>query len=87
MKKSTSVRGITTLAVSALALAALAGASSARAGTRLVTSLKDSGPGSLREAIANAAAGDKITFRVKGKIKLTSGPLVISQQPPAKPVA
>jgi hypothetical protein len=62
-----------------MALAVLAAASGARAATLTVTSLKDSGHGSLREAIANAAAGDKITFRVKGTIKLTSGALMITK--------
>jgi hypothetical protein len=79
MKKSTLLRGIITVAVCALAPAALTGASSARAATLTVTSLKDSGHGSLREAIANAAAGDKITFRVKGTITLTSGALMITK--------
>jgi hypothetical protein len=78
MRKSASVRGITTLAVCALALAALAGASSARAGTLTMTSLKDSRPGTLREAITNAGLGDTITFGVKGTIALASA-LTISE--------
>jgi hypothetical protein len=58
----------------------LVSSSSARAVITLsVSNLKDSGPGSLRQAIADAAAGDTITFRVTGTITLTSGALVISQ--------
>jgi len=43
-----------------------------------VTSLNDSGPGTLRQAIANAASGDTINFAVTGTITLTSGELAIS---------
>ncbi|MBE7502560.1 MAG: hypothetical protein HS113_20190 [Verrucomicrobiales bacterium] len=62
-----------------LALAALAGGGSLSAATRVVTTLNDSGPGSLRQAIADADAGDTITFGVKGTIALTSGALVIDK--------
>ncbi len=45
-----------------------------------VTNTTDSGPGSLRDAISNAAPGDTITFAagVAGIIALTSGPIIIS---------
>src|SRR5881394_4541875 len=43
-----------------------------------VTSTADNGPGSLREAIANAAAGETISFSVSGTITLTSGELLIT---------
>lgn len=58
---------------------ALASASLARANTLTVTTLNDGGPGSLRQAIATAAAGDTINFGVKGTITLTSGALMIFQ--------
>jgi hypothetical protein len=68
----------TAVCVAALALAG----ASADAASFAVTNTKDSGAGSLRQAIAKAkaAAGrDKITFasRVTGAITLTSGPLTI----------
>jgi len=49
-------------------------------GTELVTSLADSGLGTLRQAISSAAPGDRITFSplVSGSIELTSGELLIS---------
>jgi hypothetical protein len=48
----------------------------ALAGT--VTTLNDSGPGSLRQAIADATPGDTIDFAVTGRITLTSGQLTIT---------
>src|SRR5690349_16290481 len=45
----------------------------------IVTSTTDSGPGSLREAIANAAPGDTIAFSVTGTISLTSSELLVSK--------
>ncbi len=46
--------------------------------TITVTTLDDSGPGSLRQAIADAAPGDTIDFGVTGTITLTGGELVIT---------
>jgi hypothetical protein len=46
----------------------------------VVTTLDDSGTGSLRQAIISAAAGDTIIVRVKGTITLTSDPLVIGKK-------
>src|SRR6266699_2037961 len=43
-----------------------------------VTTTADSGPGSLRAAIASAAPGDTISFSVTGTISLTSGELSIT---------
>ena len=58
------------------ALGALPGA--ARATTRTVTNLADSGAGSLRATIAAATDGDTINFAVSGAITLTSGELLIN---------
>jgi hypothetical protein len=62
-----------------LGLALLLGAlGAARADTLTVVNLDDSGPGSLRQAIADATPGDTIDFAVTGTITLTSGELVIT---------
>src|SRR5881275_1035910 len=45
--------------------------------TITVTNTNDSGPGSLRQALADASDGDTIMFAVTGTIQLTSGELVI----------
>ena len=45
--------------------------------TITVTSLNDSGAGTLRQAILNASSGDTINFAVTGTIALTNGELVI----------
>jgi len=52
---------------------------SAHAATITVTNTDDSGPGSLRQALANANNGDTINFAVAGTISLGSGELVISR--------
>src|SRR5207247_10345897 len=44
-----------------------------------VPSTADDGPGSLREAIANAVPGETIDFSVNGPITLTTGELVIDK--------
>jgi len=44
-----------------------------------VTNTNDSGPGSLRDALAVANDGDEITFAVTGKITLTSGQLTVNK--------
>ena len=49
---------------------------SLRASTLVVTSLADSGPGTLREQLALAAPGDTIKFDVNGTIFLES-PLLL----------
>ena len=48
--------------------------------TLTVTSTEDSGPGTLREAIANAGPGDIIDLDVVGDITLTSGELAIGKE-------
>src|SRR5215468_8007355 len=52
-------------------------ACNSRAG--VVTNTADSGPGSLRDSILAAAAGETITFSVTGAITLTSGELAINK--------
>ena len=49
------------------------------AATRTVTSLSDSGSGSLRDRITISSPGDTIIFSVTGTILLTSGELVIGK--------
>jgi hypothetical protein len=51
----------------------------AHAATITVTNTNDGGPGSLRQALANANNGDTINFAVTGTITLTSGELVIGK--------
>jgi hypothetical protein len=62
-----------------VALLTLAAGRPAYAATKTVTTLADSGPGSLRQAIADAAPGDTIEFAVEGLIRLTSGELVVDK--------
>src|SRR5438132_13983907 len=52
---------------------------SARADVITVTNTNDSGPGSLRQALADVNDGDTITFAVTGTIGLTSGELVVDK--------
>ena len=72
------VRWSATVAKCVLALA-LSGTASAAWAAISVTTLNDTGPGSLRQAIADALPGDMITFSVHGTITLTSGALMIGK--------
>jgi len=56
-----------------------AGAVSAFADVITVTNTNDSGPGSLRQALADANNGDTIDFSVTGTIGLTSGELLVNK--------
>src|SRR4051812_39142890 len=71
------MRRTTRFAVAALMLAATT--MSAHAATITVTNTNDSGPGSLRQALANANKGDTITFAVTGTITLTSGGFLVTK--------
>jgi streptogramin lyase len=46
--------------------------------TNVVTSLADSGPGSLRAQILNSVPGDTITFATNGTLVLTGGELLVT---------
>jgi fibronectin-binding autotransporter adhesin len=64
-----------------LALIALAGVYPlpSPGATHVVATLTDNGPGSLRQAIADALPGDTITFATNGTIRLTSGELFLDK--------
>jgi hypothetical protein len=51
---------------------------STHAATLTVTSTADSGAGTLRNALASAANGDTINFSITGRITLTTGELLIT---------
>src|SRR6476620_5398616 len=44
-----------------------------------ITNTNDSGPGSLRQALADANDGDTINFAVTGAIALTTGELLVNK--------
>src|SRR5690348_13383472 len=67
------------VSLAALAGVLLAGPVSVRAGAILVTTTDDTGPGTLRQALASASDGDTIDATgVSGTILLTSGELQIT---------
>src|SRR6267142_797265 len=70
------MRRTTAVAIAVLLFAATA--ISAHAATITVTNTNDRGPGSLRQALANANNGDRINFAVTGTITLTSGGLPVT---------
>lgn len=72
------MRRTTRFALAVLLLESMSGMSS-RAAIITVTNTNDSGPGSLRQALAVAHDGDRITFAVSGTITLTSGGLVVAK--------
>jgi hypothetical protein len=71
------MRRITTVAIGVLLFCA--GAIQLQAATITVTNTNDTGPNSLRQALANANDGDTINFAVTGTIGLTSGELLVAK--------
>jgi hypothetical protein len=71
------MRWATTFAIGVLLFCAVA--ISAHATVITVTNTNDSGPGSLRQALADANDGDTINFAVTGTITLTSGELLVNR--------
>ena len=72
---------IPTMIVSGIILPGALGVRPTQANALVVTSLADSGPGTLRDTIGNASSGDTITFSITtspAKITLISGQLTIS---------
>ncbi|MCX6877023.1 MAG: hypothetical protein NTW21_24905 [Verrucomicrobia bacterium] len=75
---TTLVRPFSVVAMAALLGFFIATATIVQA-TITVPNLNDSGPGSLRQAIGDAAPGEMIAFSATGTITLTSGELVIDK--------
>ena len=71
------MRRATTFSIVALLLYAVA--IQVHATTITVINTNDSGPGSLRQALADANGGDTINFAVTGTIGLTSGELLVDK--------
>src|SRR5437899_11954520 len=78
-KKRTAQSALFRLSVSICFVLVCAAAVSAHANIITVTNTNDSGPGSLRQALADANDGDTITFAVTGIIGRTSRELVIDR--------
>ncbi|MFN2476028.1 MAG: beta strand repeat-containing protein [Chthoniobacterales bacterium] len=68
MATRSNLLGIKTLSAVAIVALCFAFSATAQAATRTITTLADSGPGSLRDALANSANGDTIDFSVTGTI-------------------
>ena len=71
------MRRNTTVAIGVLLFSAVA--IQLQASTITVTNTNDSGPNSLRQALADANDGDTINFEVTGTIGLTSGELLVDK--------
>ena len=63
-RKKSSVALVALLSAAFIVAAAVAGGPAAAANTLTVTNTNDSGAGSLRQAIADAASGDTINFNL-----------------------
>lgn len=73
------LRNLYVLVILALLAAALPAARPVHAATITVSSLNDSGSGTLREALTNANSGDTIEFSVSGTIQLASSLPFVTQ--------
>ena len=71
------IRHVVVVFIASLWLAC--GAGVAHGGNVVVTTAADSGPGSLRQAVASASSGDTITFAFTGTVVLTSGYIEITK--------
>src|SRR5437870_1304380 len=78
-KKRATQSALFRLSVSICFVLVCAVVTSLRANILTVTNTNDGGPGSLRQALADANDGDTITFAVTGIIGLASGELVINR--------
>jgi hypothetical protein len=78
MKKKCTARSRVNLLVP-ISVAFFAIAPTVHADTITVTNTNDSGPGSLRQALADANDGDTIDFAVIGTIGLTNGELLVDK--------
>jgi len=78
LRRSSSMRPIAMPRLALLPAALLLALSAAQAATLTVTSGADSGPGSLRQALADAQPGDAIVFSGVGTVAL-NGPLTLDK--------
>src|SRR6266702_6329108 len=79
MKKKRTAQSAFSACVSICSALFCAVAISAYANIITVTNTNDSGPGSFRQALADANNGDTIDFAVTGTIGLTSGELLVDE--------
>ena len=77
--KSTLRSTVSNLRAAICSVVVCAAAISVQADTITVTTTADSGPGSLRQALADANDGDTINFTVTGTIALTSDELAVDK--------
>ncbi len=77
--RARSIRALSAFATTGLLFGAFAATGSAA--TITVANTNDTGPGSLRQAVADAASGDTISFGsgVEGTVTFTTGPIAIDK--------